>query len=170
MLSKGSHHLPPLLSSLLQFGLCPPWAPGARALASVLSSLAHCPHQLTLASYLQCSAPSPHLRCIQKLSCSPRPSLSTVPLLLPLATLPGWCFCLRTFAHAALSVWKTVHLVVTRPVSACPSDVTSSNRPFFLMLQLVRIPSKVGFSFTAVSFFVSELLTQDCSLTVGLGF
>ena len=62
---------------------------------------------------------------------APTSPLSTVPLPLSLATLPGWCSCLRTFAHAALSMWKTVHLVLTRLVSACPSDVTSSNRPFF---------------------------------------
>ena len=167
MLSKGSHHLPPPLSSLPQLGPCPPWALGARALAAALSSLSPLPSQL-VPSML--SAPSPYLRCTPKLP--RRPHLST--LNCPPPSPPGhpaWLVLLPQELCKCCAFYVEGRSLGRHKTSICMSlRCHFLKQAFFPMLQLVRIPSKVGFSFTAVSFFVSELLTQDCSLTVGLGF
>ena len=94
--------------------------------------------------------------------------LSTVPL--PLPGHPAWL----VFLPQDLCTCCTFYVEDCSPgrhkASICMSlRYYFLKQAFFLMLQLVRIPSKVGFSFTAMSFFISELLTRDCSLTVGLG-
>lgn len=159
----GPWHLctaPPFPSQLSRAAIHPhPAAPGltpSLALpATALTPTVPPPRPLSvpchLASYFQCF---PVLD--SKALMWPPASTTSPPSHWPHSIHNGQCFCLRTFIHAALSTWKALNPVFTRPTSALASNVTSLKRPF-LMLEPHLAPHKAGLSFTDMSCFVPVL-------------
>lgn len=139
-LSGGSHQTPP----------CCTWA------QSITGSPRHSPHPYCSLTLPTVRILSPLLHTFSAPLCwIPKPSCGLQPEPYPLP-LTGQCFCLRTFIHAALSTWKALTPVFTRPTSAHAANVTSLKRPV-LMLEPHLAPHKAGLSFTDMSCFVPVL-------------